>query len=176
MKSVRFLLGSVLFLASFSGSTLAAEHVVRAVGVAFKPLVVLVQPGDTVKWVNMPTHNTESVEGMVPESATPWKSVMSADFVVTLDKEGVYIYKCAPHIGLGMGGAIVVGNPVNLDAVIEAAPKNPYKRIVKKSKKAIKKSGLDTTTVQKKEPVPERVEAAPDSTKTTTPCPKSAEP
>jgi pseudoazurin len=148
MKLVKFFISGSLFLIGFSSSVLAAEHVIKAVGVAFKPMIVLANPGDTIKWVNMPTHNAESVEGMIPEDGTPWRSVMSQDFAITIDKEGVYIYKCAPHIGLGMGGAIVVGNPVNLDAVTEAAPKNPYKRIVKKAKKAIKKAGLDTNLVK----------------------------
>ncbi len=36
---------------------------------------------------------------------------------MTLSKPGVYMYQCAPHVGMGMIGAIVVGEPANLEAV-----------------------------------------------------------
>jgi plastocyanin len=44
---------------------------------------------------------------------------MREEFGVTLDKEGAYVYKCSPHIGLGMLGAIVVGEgqPENIDQI-----------------------------------------------------------
>ena len=42
-----------------------------------------------------------------------------------LQQEGAYVYKCTPHVGLGMAGAIVVGGaqPDNLDA-IKKSPEN----------------------------------------------------
>lgn len=143
MRFVKGLLVCSLLTGATLKTVLAEEHIIRAVGMAYKPMVVFAQPGDTIKWVKMDAHNTESIEGMVPEGAEHWRSEMSADFHVTLDKEGVYIYRCAPHIGLGMGGAIIVGEPVNLEAVVQAAPKNPLKRIVKKAKKAIEKAAAE---------------------------------
>jgi pseudoazurin len=38
---------------------------------------------------------------------------MNEEVVVTLDKEGVYGVKCAPHYGMGMVALVVVGQPVN---------------------------------------------------------------
>ena len=32
-------------------------------------------------------------------------------------EEGVYMYQCTPHLGMGMIGAIVVGGPANLETV-----------------------------------------------------------
>jgi pseudoazurin len=34
-----------------------------------------------------------------------------------VNAEGVYMYQCTPHLGMGMVGAIVVGQPTNLEAV-----------------------------------------------------------
>ena len=35
-----------------------------------------------------------------------------------IDKEGVYVYQCTPHVILGMVGVIQAGNPVNKDKVM----------------------------------------------------------
>ncbi len=102
-----------------SGASVADTVEVKAQAVAFDPAIVYIKPGDTVKWTNMAAHDTASVDGMIPEGAQPWQSKMSEDFSVTLDKEGAYIYKCTPHVGAGMVGAIVVGEgqPQNLDQI-----------------------------------------------------------
>lgn len=134
---------SVLVLVSCLGVAQAAEHVIKTKGVAYKPVVVIAQPGDTITWLAAIGHNVASVEGMIPKGAKPWISEMGAALSITLDKEGVYIYECPPHIGFGMGGAIIIGKPVNIDAVTKAAPKNPFKRLVKKAKKAFKKAQKD---------------------------------
>ena len=46
---------------------------------------------------------------------------MNENTVVTLDKEGVYIYKCTPHNVMGMAGVIQVGKASNKDAAVESA-------------------------------------------------------
>ena len=50
-----------------SQSAFAETHVVTAVGMKYEPMVVQIEPGDTVRWENMPTHNVETVDGLVPE-------------------------------------------------------------------------------------------------------------
>ncbi|MEC9412502.1 MAG: plastocyanin/azurin family copper-binding protein, partial [Pseudomonadota bacterium] len=73
------------------------------------------------------------IEGLVPEGAELFKSEMSQDVTHTFDKEGIYIYKCTPHIGAGMGGAVIVGNPTNLDAIKAQDASGGVGRIVKKA-------------------------------------------
>ena len=91
----------------------------------FEPAVVFIEPGDSVKFTNMAGHDTVSIEGMIPDGAQPWKSAMNEEISVTLDEKGAYVYKCTPHVGNGMLGAIVVGEgpPANLNA-IKAHPEN----------------------------------------------------
>ena len=116
-----------LAIASALWSQIAATDTVevKAVVTKFEPTVVFIKPGDSVKFSNMAGHDTVSIEGMIPEGAQTWKSAMSEEITVTLDKEGAYVYKCTPHVGLGMAGAIVVGGaqPDNLDA-IKKSPEN----------------------------------------------------
>ena len=79
----------------------------------FEPGFVKIQPGDTIVFVPTDkTHNSASY--VLPEGAKPWKGKTDETFKVTLDKEGVYIHKCDPHIPMAMAGVIQVGNPVNL--------------------------------------------------------------
>jgi len=82
----------------------------------FQPDFVRAAPGDTIRFV--PTdkgHNVEIIKGMLPEGADAFKSKFNEVFTVTLDKEGLYGVKCAPHYGMGMVALIEVGQPVNLE-------------------------------------------------------------
>ena len=84
----------------------------------FEPAVLKVNVGDTVHFI--PTdqlHNSESVEGLTPEGAVTWKGAMNKKVSVTLDKEGVYVYQCLPHVPLAMVGVIVAGEPTNLEQI-----------------------------------------------------------
>ena len=101
----------------------AAEHQVKMLNkgvegiMVFEPNVVKVAPGDSVHFVAADKgHNVESIDGMIPEGAAPFKGEMNKDVTVTLDKPGVYGFKCKPHYGMGMVGLIVVGEPVNKTA------------------------------------------------------------
>jgi len=127
-----------------SSQVQAEEHVVKAMVTKYEPAVVFVQPGDTVTWTNMAGHDSVSLPGMIPEGAAAWQSKMGETFTVTLEKEGAYVYKCSPHVSLGMLGAIVVGAnpPANLSAIDEASrttkePKGMVKRVVKQLKQAL---------------------------------------
>ncbi|TIP07864.1 MAG: pseudoazurin [Mesorhizobium sp.] len=62
------------------------------------------------------THDAQSIKGMIPDGAEPFKGKTNEEITVTLTQEGVYGVKCAPHYGMGMVALIAVGKPVNLDA------------------------------------------------------------
>ncbi|MEX0614271.1 MAG: plastocyanin/azurin family copper-binding protein [Methylophaga sp.] len=113
--------------------TMAETHTVTAQGMAFQPLVIKVAPGDTVAWDNMSTHNVEMMEGLIPEGTEAFKSSMSENFQHTFEQEGIYVYQCTPHIGAGMGGAVIVGEPKNLDAIKGQDVKGGLKRVADKA-------------------------------------------
>ena len=112
------------------------NYTVTAQGLIYNPLVVTIAPGDSVSWTNMSTHNTESLEGLIPEGAEMWVSDMSENYTRTFTQEGIYVYKCTPHFGAGMGGAIIVGEPVNLEQIKNAGAKGAAKRLVNKAVQA----------------------------------------
>ncbi|AUZ83270.1 plastocyanin/azurin family copper-binding protein [Methylophaga nitratireducenticrescens] len=112
------------------------NHTVTAQGLIYNPLVVTIAPGDSVSWTNMSTHNTESLEGLIPEGAEMWVSKMSENYTHTFTQEGIYLYKCTPHFGAGMGGVIIVGEPVNLEQIKNSGAKGAAKRLVKKAVQA----------------------------------------
>lgn len=109
--------------------TLAADFEVKMLNkssdgqsMAFEPAFLKIQPGDTVRFV--PTdkgHDVETISGMLPEGAQPFKGKISQEISVTFDKAGVYGYRCAPHVGMGMVGLIAVGDATaNLEAAKQA--------------------------------------------------------
>jgi pseudoazurin len=115
----------------------AESHTINAEARRFVADIVHIQVGDSVAWINMTSHNTVSIDGMIPEGAEPWRSDMGENYQLTLNVEGVYAYVCEPHLGFGMVGLIVVGEPTNLEEVREVASKlvGPYRRIIGKLKK-----------------------------------------
>ena len=128
----------LLLLAFFSVvPAMAEEVVVEAQATAFAPIVVTIKPGDTVVWTNMVGHDSQSLEGLIPEGAEHWHVPMGENGSVTLDVEGLYIYKCTPHFALGMVGAIIVGDPASNLAAVEANAKGMAKRAFIKAKKVI---------------------------------------
>ena len=116
----------VLFLLlSFSSIAFSAEHEIKMLnfgsegGMVFEPGFLKVNVGDRVNFVAVDiSHNTESVEGLIPAGATSWKGDINENVSVVIDKEGVYVYQCTPHIILGMVGVIQAGEPVNKDEVM----------------------------------------------------------
>jgi pseudoazurin len=84
----------------------------------FEPALVKIAPGDTVHFVAVDkSHDVLSIDGMIPEGATPFVGELSKDLTATFTVPGVYGYKCKPHYGMGMIGLVIVGDPVNLEAV-----------------------------------------------------------
>jgi pseudoazurin len=111
----------------------AQVHVVTAQGLIYEPLVSIIQPGDTVAWENMSSHDTQSMEDLIPSGAEHWHSAMGENYQRTFTVEGIYVYKCTPHFGAGMGGAIIVGQPTNLADIQAVEVKGAAKRLVKKA-------------------------------------------
>lgn len=93
---------------------------------AFEPAFLKVAPGDSVKFVaTAKGHNAESIAGMLPAGAVPFKGKVNEEITVTFTKAGLYGYKCLPHAGLGMVGLIEVGNASNKAAVASQAASLP---------------------------------------------------
>ena len=88
----------------------------------FDPPVIKVSVGDTILFKSTDlSHNSASIAGMIPDGASSWAGMLSQDISVTLDKEGVYVYQCDPHVMMAMVGVIQVGEATNLDAIKTAA-------------------------------------------------------
>lgn len=104
----------------------------------FVPAVIKIKPGDTVRFVvGSKGHNTETIKDMFPEGGKTWKSDLSKEFELTLDKPGIYGFRCTPHYILGMVGVIIVegdGWNANLET---AKAKKHHGRIAKKRFTAI---------------------------------------
>ena len=112
----------ILFL--FSNFYLSADYEVRMLNsgpggiMVFDPPVMKIKKGDTIhfKSVDM-AHNSESINNMMPEGGDTWMGAMSEDISVTFNTEGIYVYRCTPHIMMAMVGVIQVGNSNNLEQV-----------------------------------------------------------
>ena len=127
---------NIIFLAIiFMSSTgFASKHEVKMLNsgaegyMVFEPALLNVELGDSVTFVATDlSHNSVSVEGMIPEGAVPWRGNMSENVTVTFNKEGVYVYQCTPHAMMAMVGVINVGdtkdnlNTVKSEAVVKKA-------------------------------------------------------
>ncbi|PHS22313.1 MAG: pseudoazurin [Methylophaga sp.] len=78
----------------------------------FEPAFLKVNKGDTITF--LPTDaGHDSVSAYVPEGAEGWAGENSKKISVTLNTEGVYLYKCIPHLMMGMVGVIQVGEATN---------------------------------------------------------------
>ena len=101
-----------------------SEHEVKMLNsgadgiMVFEPAVIKISKGDTVNFVATDmSHNSASLDGMIPAGADSWNGALSQDISITFTEEGVYVYQCTPHAMMAMVGVIQVGDAVNLDAV-----------------------------------------------------------
>ena len=104
--------------------SLGTEHTVKMLNsgedgsMVFEPAVLKVSKGNTIhfKAVDL-SHNSASIEGMIPAGASPWAGAMNQDISITLDIDGIYVYQCDPHAMMEMVGVIQVGEPTNLTEI-----------------------------------------------------------
>ncbi len=112
----------LLAVSLHAATTLSAKtHVVIVRDNSFNPATVVIEAGDTVRWVNEGpgAHNIYSVgrfrcaDGCEAEggdgtpSSGPWVSE------VTFRLPDTVPYECQPHVGFGMVGTVVVQAPVS---------------------------------------------------------------
>jgi pseudoazurin len=133
MIKTRTFLAATAIVACMTAPAFAANFDVlmlnkgEAGAMVFEPALVRVAPGDTVTFLATDKgHNAETIKGMLPDGAEPFKGKMGKDVVVTFDAPGAYGVKCAPHLAMGMIALVVVGDePANLEAA--KAVKQPKK-------------------------------------------------
>jgi pseudoazurin len=92
----------------------------------FEPAYVAAAPGDTIRFV--PTdkgHNAEPIPEIMPAGVTLSKGRMNAEYLVKLDKAGVYGFKCLPHYGMGMVALVKVGKVPPAQLAAARAAKTP---------------------------------------------------
>ena len=90
----------------------------------FRPRGLLIERGQTVRWINSDTANVHTSTAYhpdnngkplrIPRAALPWHSdylLPGKSFSVTFDTPGVYDYFCVPHEHAGMVGRIIVDAP-----------------------------------------------------------------
>ena len=135
MKTVYLALAATLFTTPL----MAADHTVKMLnfgqdgGMVFEPAYVKAEIGDTITFV--PQNSSHYVQSyVIPEGATPWKSKLDEEFKVTVEKEGVYLYYCPPHLMMAMIGVVQVGKPTNLSQINEKAAKLAPKLVMKKER------------------------------------------
>ena len=111
-----FLLASFISAENFDIKMVNAD--VSGQVMVFDPPFIKANIGDTVTF--LPTdmlHNSQSVPGLIPSSASSWNGAMNEKITIELNTEGVYVYQCTPHIALGMIGVIQVGEATNIDNI-----------------------------------------------------------
>lgn len=88
----------------------------------YVPEIVYAKPGDKVIFKPVDRgHNSQSIKKMTPNNVK-WNSRINQEFELTVEKAGVYGYKCTPHYAMGMVGLIVVEGD-GLAESLEAAKK-----------------------------------------------------
>ena len=136
-RHIGIILGALVYM--LPNLVNAEEHVVNAAAREFKPAIIYIQPGDSVKFINMTSHN--AVTYLIPEGGTGWgeKGKLAGSSLITpaLNTEGIYGYVCEPHIGFGMVGVVVVGavSADDIAAMKERAMtelEGPFKRLIGK--------------------------------------------
>ena len=136
-RHIGIILGALVYM--LPNLVNAEEHVVNAAAREFKPAIIYIQPGDSVKFINMTSHN--SVTYLIPEGGTGWgeKGKLASGSLITpaLNTEGIYGYVCEPHIGFGMVGVVIVG-AVSADEIAAMKERamteleGPFKRLIGK--------------------------------------------
>ena len=119
--------GLAILAGHFAFPALAAEIEVKMLNkgsdgqaMVFEPATVKAAVGDVITFVPVDKgHDAAAVKDMIPEGVADFKGKMNETVKLTVEKEGAYVVKCTPHLGMGMIALVVVGDaaPANLDAV-----------------------------------------------------------
>ncbi|AVH42445.1 pseudoazurin [Agrobacterium sp. 16-172Ci] len=119
--------GLAILAGLFAFPALAAEIEVKMLNkgsdgqaMVFEPATVKAAIGDVITFVPVDKgHDAAAVKDMIPEGVADFKGKMNETVKLTVEKEGAYVVKCTPHLGMGMIALVVVGDaaPANLDAV-----------------------------------------------------------
>ncbi|AYM06154.1 MULTISPECIES: pseudoazurin [Agrobacterium] len=119
--------GLAILAGLFAFPALSAEIEVKMLNkgsdgqaMVFEPATVKAAVGDVITFVPVDKgHDAAAVKDMIPEGVADFKGKMNETVKVTVEKEGAYVVKCTPHLGMGMIALVVVGDaaPANLDAV-----------------------------------------------------------
>lgn len=103
---------AVLLVLLFGYSASAAETVeVMIKDYSYSPAIVVVKPGDTVKWTNTVEnqHTTTSGKDGAADGVWASKRLMKGEsFSYIFEKSGTYPYFCTPHYLFNMKGAVEV--------------------------------------------------------------------
>lgn len=92
----------------------------------FEPAFVKADVGDKVHFKPAdPSHNAETIPGMVPAGVTPMKGLVGKEMVLTVSKPGIYGVECLPHASMGMVGVVQVGKGPSANLASAKAVKLP---------------------------------------------------
>ncbi|OJF92737.1 pseudoazurin [Pararhizobium antarcticum] len=130
--------GCAFMAASFGFAANAADFEIHMLNkgangaMVFEPAGMKIAKGDSITFI--PTdkgHNAETIKGLIPDGASPFKSKINETVKITFDTPGAYAIKCAPHVGMGMVAAVIVDDaPANLAAIKTAKlPKKARERL-----------------------------------------------
>ena len=131
----------ILFLLLLTSTSISAkEHIIRMLDrddngqqMVFEPAVLNVNIGDIVTFI--PAGNAhDSISVFTPKGANTWHGKRDQSVNVTINKEGIYIYKCAPHFYMGMVGVIQAGKPTNIEQAKQFSEKISKRLITHKDR------------------------------------------
>ena len=76
----------------------------------FEPAFVKADVGDKVHFKPAdPSHNAETIAGMLPSGIAPMKGLIGKEMVLTVSKPGIYGVQCLPHASMGMVAVVQAG-------------------------------------------------------------------
>jgi len=125
--ALRLLLGAVPLALVGCGGHRSQTHTVAMVSEGgqedFRPALMRVAPGDTVRWVLRSGFHSATAyhpdvadkPRIAPPGAPAWDSGLlradGAQFEQRFERAGAHAYYCTPHEALGMDGLVVVESP-----------------------------------------------------------------
>lgn len=131
---------AMLFATTFFSSAYAADMTIDMLNkrddgekMVYSVDVAKVDSGDTITW--LPTdkgHNVHFISAPDGVKKLP-KSKLNKEYSYKFEQEGIYLYQCTPHKGIGMIALVVVGDNLDNLKTIKKA------KVLGKSKKKLKK-------------------------------------